>query len=115
MLNHIVIMGHFTADPELRESPSKVKYTKFTLACERDNKNGGEKKTDFIDCFAFRNTANFICNNFWKGSAATVEGRLQIREWENREGVSQRTAEIRVDNIYFGGSRKLPQDSAKEA
>ena len=108
MLNHITIMGRLTRDPELKYTQSQTPVTGFTLAVDRDfgGRDGGEKQTDFIDCVAWRQTAEFISKYFAKGSMAVVSGRLQIRDWTDREGGKRRSAEVVVDNIYFGESRR---------
>lgn len=108
MLNHIVIMGRLTRDPDLRYTQSQLPVVSFTLAVDRDfsGKDGGEKQTDFIDCVAWRSTAEFVNKYFTKGSMAAVSGRLQLRDWTDREGSKRRSAEVIVDNIYFGGSKK---------
>ena len=108
MLNHITIMGRLTRDPELRYTQSQTPVASFTLAVDRDygSRDGGEKQTDFIDCVAWRSTAEFVNKYFQKGSMAVVSGRLQIRDWTDREGGKRRSAEVVVDNIYFGESRR---------
>ena len=108
MLNHITIMGRLTRDPELRYTQSQTPVASFTLAVDRDfgNRDGGEKQTDFIDCVAWRSTAEFVSKYFAKGSMAVVSGRLQIRDWTDREGGKRRSAEVVVDNMYFGESRR---------
>lgn len=108
MLNHITIMGRLTRDPELRYTQSQTPVASFTLAVDRDygGRDGGEKQTDFIDCVAWRQTAEFVSKYFQKGSMAVVSGRLQIRDWTDREGGKRRSAEVVVDNVYFGESRR---------
>ena len=108
MLNHITIMGRLTRDPELGYTQSQTPVASFTLAVDRDfgSRDGGEKQTDFIDCVAWRSTAEFVSKYFQKGSMAVVSGRLQIRDWTDREGGKRRSAEVVVDNIYFGESRR---------
>lgn len=107
MLNHIEIMGRLVASPELKATPSGVKVTSFRVACDRDYSSSGEKQTDFIDCVAWRQTSEFICRNFTKGMPILVTGRLQVREYTDREGNKRRVAEINVDQAYFcGGERK---------
>jgi single-strand DNA-binding protein len=108
MLNHITIMGRLTRDPELRYTQSQTPVASFTLAVDRDfsSRDGGERQTDFIDCVAWRQTAEFVSKYFSKGSMAVVSGRLQIRDWTDREGGKRRSAEVVVDNIYFGESRR---------
>ena len=108
MLNHIVIMGRLTRDPELRRTTSGLAVTSFTVAVDRDfgkNENG-EKETDFIDCVAWRQTGEFVSKYFTKGSMAVVSGRLQIRSWTDKDGNKRRTAEVVVDNVYFGDSKR---------
>lgn len=108
MLNHIVLMGRLTHDVELRRTGSGVAVASFTIACDRDfsGKDGGEKETDFIDVVAWRNTAEFASKYFTKGRMAVVSGRLQIRNWTDKEGNKRRTAEVVADNVYFGDSKK---------
>ena len=103
MLNKIVVMGRLTRDPELRRTQSGLSVTSFSVACDRDFKSqSGEKETDFIDIVAWRTTAEFVCKYFSKGRMAVVEGRLQIRDWQDNNGNKRRSAEIVADNIYFG-------------
>ena len=107
MLNHISIMGRITKDIELRRTPTGVAVASFTLAVDRDFKEkNGEKETDFIDCVAWRNTAEFVEKYFAKGRMAIVAGRLQIRSWTDKDGNKRRTAEVIADNVYFGDSKK---------
>lgn len=115
MLNHIVIMGRLTRDPELRYTQSNIPVVSFSVAVDRDfaPKDGGEKQTDFIDCVAWRNTAEFVNKYMTKGSLIVVSGRLQIRPWEDKEGNKHRTAEIVADNVYFGESKR--RDAAPAA
>ena len=107
-LNHITIMGRLTKAPELRRTGSGVAVTSFTIACDRDiaNKETGERETDFIDCVAWRGTGEFVDKHFNKGSMAVVSGRLQIRNWTDKEGNKRRSAEVVADNVYFGESKK---------
>ena len=108
MLNHIVIMGRLTRDPELRRTGSGVAVASFSVAVDRDfgrNENG-EKETDFIDCVAGRNTAEFVSKYATKGRMVGVSGRLQIRSWTDKDGNKRRTAEVVADNVYFGDSRR---------
>nr|WP_326166792.1 single-stranded DNA-binding protein [uncultured Oscillibacter sp.] len=107
MLNKIIIMGRLTRDPELRRTQSGTAVTSFSIACDRDFKSqSGEKETDFIDVVAWRNTAEFVSKYFAKGRMAVVEGRLQIRDWTDREGGKRRSAEVVADNVYFGDSKR---------
>ena len=114
MLNHIVLMGRLTRDPELRRTGSGVAVASFTLAVDRDfAAQGAERETDFVDIVAWRNTAEFVSKYFTKGRMAIVSGRLQIRNWTDKDGGKRRTAEVVADNVYFGDSRRDAQaDSA---
>lgn len=107
MLNKIFIMGRLTRDPELRTTNSGTSVASFSLAVDRNYKGAdGEKETDFIDCVAWRSTAEFAAKYFTKGRMAVVEGRLQIRPWTDKEGNNRRSAEVIVDNMYFGDSKR---------
>ena len=108
MLNHITIMGRLVRDPEMRSTQSGVAVASFTLAVDRDfgGKDGGEKQTDFIDCTAWRHTAEFVSKYFTKGRMAVVSGRLQIDNYTDNDGNKRRSAKVIADNIYFGDSKK---------
>ena len=107
MLNRIILMGRLTRDPELRRTQSGAAVTSFSLAVDRDFKSqSGEKETDFLDVVAWRNTAEFVSKYFAKGRMAVVEGRLQLRDWTDRDGNKRRTAEVVADNVYFGDSKR---------
>ena len=108
MLNRIIVMGRLVRDPELRTTQSGVSVTSFTLAVDRDfkSRDSGEKSTDFIDVVAWRQTAEFVCKYFAKGRMAIAEGRLQIRDWKDRDGNNRRSAEVVADNVYFGDSKR---------
>ena len=107
MLNKVFIRGRLTRDPELRRTQSGTAATSFSLAVDRDYKSqSGEKETDFIDVVAWRSTAEFVAKYFTKGRMAVVEGRLQIREWKDKDGNNRRSAEVVADNIYFGDSKR---------
>ena len=111
MLNHIVLMGRLTRDPELRRTGSGVAVASFTLAVDRDYAaQGAEKETDFVDIVAWRNTAEFVSKYFTKGRMAVVTGRLQIRNWQDKEGNKRRSAEVVADNVYFGDSKRDSAD-----
>ena len=117
MLNRIILSGRLTRDPELRHTPSGTPVASFSLAVNRDfkDKATGETPVDFIDIVAWRHTGEFAANYFTKGSMAVVEGRLQIRDWTDREGNRRRTAEVVASNIYFGGSAKKKSAHAPAA
>ena len=107
MLNKIFIMGRLTRDPELRRTQSGTAVTSFTLAVDRDFKGqNGEKETDFLDVVAWRNTAEFVAKYFAKGRVAVVDGRLQIRDWTDKDGNKRSKAEVVADNVYFADSKK---------
>ena len=114
MLNHIVMMGRLTRDPELRHTQAGTAVASFTLAVDRDfkDKETGERKTDFIDCVAWRSTGEFVDKYFAKGRMAVVEGRLQLRDWTDKEGNKRRSAEVLVSSVYFGDSKPKEVDSA---
>ncbi|MBR5948245.1 MAG: single-stranded DNA-binding protein [Clostridia bacterium] len=114
MLNRITIMGRFVRDPELRRTPNGTPVTSFTLAVDRDfGPRDGEKTTDFIDCVAWRNTAEFVGKYFAKGRMAVVSGRLQIRDWTDKDGGKRRSAEVLVDSIYFADSKRAESSEAE--
>ena len=108
MLNHIVIMGRLTRDPELRRTGTGTAVASFSVAVDRDfgGRDGGEKETDFIDCVAWRQTGEFVSKYFTKGRMIVVSGRLQIRSWTDKDGNKRRTAEVVADNVYFGESKR---------
>ena len=116
MLNKILIMGRLTRDPELRRTGSGTAVTSFSLACDRDFKSqSGDKETDFIEVVAWKNTAEFVSKYFSKGRMAVVEGRLQIRDWTDKDGGKRRSAEVVADNVYFADSKRSESnDNQKE-
>lgn len=114
MLNRIIVMGRMTRDPELRRTNSGTAVASFTVAVDRDFKSqSGEKETDFIDVVAWRNTAEFVSKYFSKGRMAVVEGRLQLRDWTDKDGNKRRTAEIVADSVYFGDSKRDGGDTVQ--
>ena len=110
MLNKIFLMGRLTRDPELRRTQTGTPVASFSLAVDRDfkDKATGERSTDFIDVVAWRQTAEFVSRYFTKGRMAVVEGRLQIRDWTDKEGGKRRSAEVIADGIYFAGAKAAP-------
>ena len=116
MLNHIVLMGRLTRDPELRYTGSNIPVASFTVAVDRDFGRGenGERQTDFINVTAWRQTGEFVSKYFTKGSRIVVSGRLQIREYTDRDGNRRTAAEVVADNVYFGESRRR-DDSGESA
>lgn len=117
MLNKIVIMGRLTANPELRRTGSGTAVASFCVAVDRDfaPKDGGERKADFINCVAWRNTGEFISKHFTKGRMIVVDGRLEMREWTDKEGNKRISAEINVASAYFGDSKRDGDNSSPTA
>lgn len=103
MLNHTCIAGRLTKDPELRRTNNGTSVTSFTIAVDRDF---GDKETDFIECVAWKNTADFVSKYFTKGRMAIVSGRLQFRNWTDKDGNKRKVAEVVADQVYFGDSKK---------
>ena len=114
MLNKVFIMGRLTRDPELRRTQSGTAVASFALAVERDFKDNatGKRETDFIDVVAWRQAAEFVSRYFTKGRMAVVEGRLQIRDWTDKDGNKRRTAEIVTEQVYFGDSKRDENQTA---
>ena len=108
MLNHIVIMGRLVRDPELRRTGNGIAVASFRVAVDRDfaPKDGGERKADFIDCVAWRQTGEFISKYFSKGRMIIVDGRLEMRDWTDKDGTKRTSAEFVVANAYFGDSKR---------
>lgn len=116
MLNRCIIMGRLTRSPELRRTQSGKAVTSVTLAVDRDFKGqNGEKETDFIDIVAWGNTAEFLCNYFSKGRMAVAEGRLQIRDWTDKDCGKRRSAEIVAERVYFADSKRDQEAAAPQA
>lgn len=114
MLNKVIIMGRLTRDPELRRTQSGTAVTSFTMAVDRDFKSqSGEKETDFIDVVAWRNTGEFAAKYLAKGRMAAVEGRIQVRDWQDKDGNRRKSVEVVADNVYFADSKRdsKPQES----
>lgn len=114
MLNKVIIMGRLTWDPELRRTQSGTAVTSFTMAVDRDFKSqSGEKETDFIDVVAWRNTGEFAAKYLAKGRMAAVEGRIQVRDWQDKDGNRRKSVEVVADNVYFADSKRdsKPQDT----
>lgn len=107
MLNTAVLMGRLTADPELRHTPNDVPVTSFTLAVERSYvKSGTDRQTDFIDIVAWRTTAQFVCKYFHKGQLVAVQGSIQTRSYQDKEGNRRKGFEIVADNVYFAEPKR---------
>ena len=107
MLNHIVIMGRLGKDPELRRTQSGVAVATFNVAVDRDfkDKATGQRATDWITCVAWRSTAEFVEKYFSKGSQVLVAGRLQMRDWTDKDGNKRISAEVQAENVYFAGAK----------
>ena len=115
MLNKIILMGRLTRDPELRRTRSGTAVTSFSLAVDRDYKpQDGERETDFIDIVAWRGTGEFVSKYFTKGRMAVVEGRLQVRDWTDKDGNKRRSTEVVADNVYFGDSKRSESGTPAE-
>jgi single-strand DNA-binding protein len=112
-MNQIVLMGRLTRDPELRHTQSGTPVASFSLAVDRGyvSKENGERQTDFIDIVAWRSTAEFVSKYFTKGQMAAVTGRLQLRDWTDKDGNKRRSAEVVADNIYFTESKRSREAS----
>ena len=114
MLNKIILMGRLTWDPELRQTQSGTKVASFSLAVDRDFAGqDGKRETDFIDCVAWRGTGEFAAKYFTKGQMAAVEGRLQVRDWTDKDGAKRRSHEVIVDSLYFAGSKRQSEAQAE--
>ena len=108
MLNKIFLMGRLARDPELRRTQTGIPVASFRLAVDRDfkDKSTGERSTDWIDVVAWRATAEFVSRYFTKGRMAVVEGRLQMRDWTDKDGNKRTSAEVVADSIYFGDAKR---------
>lgn len=115
MMNHVTLMGRLTRDPELRRTQSGTAVVSFTVAVDRDfaDKNTGDRPTDFLDVVAWRGTAEFVSRYFVKGQMAAVEGRIQVRSWQDKDGSRRRATEIVAENVYFAGPRPAARDGQK--
>lgn len=112
MLNKVFLQGRLVADPELRHTQSGTAVATFRIAVDRDFKDRetGEKKTDFINIVAWRHTGEFVSRFFTKGRMALVEGRMQIREYTDREGIKRYATDVVAANVYFGDSKRDGDD-----
>lgn len=111
-LNVMIIQGRLVRDPKLRRTGNGTAVASFTVAVDRDyGTQDGDRKTDFVDCVAWKSTAEFASKYFQKGSLAVVKGRMQSRDWTDKSGGKRRSWEIQVDNLYFGGSKADNQSS----
>lgn len=116
MLNTAILQGRFTSTPELKTTANGTPVTSFTLAIPRDYKGkDGQEVTDFIDCVAWRQTAEFAAKYFEKGSAAIVKGSIEVRSYEDKNGNKRKATEIKVDNLYFCETKKRDSNGAVNA
>lgn len=116
MLNVVALMGCLTADPELRTTPAGVSVTSFTIAVDRSFvKQGEERQADFINCVAWRGTADFIAKYFQKGSLIAVDGSIQTRRYQDKDGHNRTAFEVVVDNAHFAGSKEKAEKPAQSA
>ena len=105
MLNHVILQGRLTKDPKLRQTQNGVSVTTFTLAVERGFKSNGQKETDFINCSAWRQTAEFLSRYFGKGRMVLLEGRIEVRAYQDKEGNKRTAWDVVADRVYFGDSK----------
>ena len=115
MLNHVILQGRLTREPELRQITQEAVALNFSIAVDRDyvDRVSGERETDFIDCVAYRSTAEFIARYFPKGAMIVVVGRLTVRNWRDKDGFKRRTTEVRVETAYFGEAKRRDQTSER--
>ena len=107
MLNHVVVMGRLTKDPELKRTANGTPVTSFPIAVERDYRDqSGNRETDFFEIVAWKQAAEFVSKNFHKGKMAVIEGKLQAREWTDKNGNKKKSIEIIADHFYFADSKK---------
>ena len=107
MLNTVILMGRMTADPELKKTPSGVSVTSFSIAVQRSYvKQGEERQSDFIECVAWRNTADFICKYFRKGQMIAVQGSIQTRSYQDKQGNKRKAVEVYIDKANFCGDKQ---------
>lgn len=115
MLNKVILMGRFAADPELRHTQSGTPVCSFRLAVERDFKDkDGSRQTDWLDCVAWKGTAEFISRYFSKGRMAVVDGRLQTRSYEDKNGSKRKAVEVVADSVYFADSKRTESANPTE-
>ena len=117
MLNKAIIMGRLTRDPEVKQTQSGLSVCSFSVAVDRDivDKSTNQRETDFINVTAWRTTADFIGKYFTKGSSIVVEGRIQVRNYTDKDNNKRTATEIVANSVYFGGSKKKDGDSNNAA
>jgi single-strand DNA-binding protein len=108
LLNKIFLQGRLVADPELRHTQSGIPMASFRIAVDRDfkDRNTGERKADFINVVAWRQTAEFVSRFLSKGRLVIVEGKLQTRDYNDKDGNRRYATEVVADNVYFGDSKR---------
>ena len=107
MLNKVILMGRFTRDPELRSTPQGISTCSFSIAVDRNFVRAGEeRKADFINCVAWRQTAEFISKYFRKGSMVALEGSIQTRTWDDQDGKKRYATDVVVSQVYFAESKR---------
>lgn len=99
--NNVTLIGRFTADPEMKTTPSGAKVVNFSLARNRPKDKNGETEADFFDCVAWSGTAELICQHFVRGNKIGIGGELRTRTWEDKNGLKRKTVEILVNGIEF--------------
>lgn len=110
MLNKVILMGRFTRDPELRSTPQGISTCSFSIAVDRNFvRPGEERKADFINCVAWRQTAEFISKYFRKGSMVALEGSIQTRSWDDQDGKKRYATDVVVNQVYFAESKRDSQ------
>ena len=107
MLNRVILMGRLTADPELRKTASDLSVTSFTLAVDRNYGKGADRQTDFINCVAWRQTAEFISRYFSKGKLMALEGSIQVRNYVDKNDNKRQAVEVLVDQAFFAEAKEL--------
>ena len=115
MLNKVILMGRFTRDPELRSTPQGISTCSFSIAVDRNFVRAGEeRKADFINCVAWRQTAEFISKYFKKGSMVALEGSLQTRSWDDQDGKKRYATDVVVSQVYFAESKRDSQGAPSD-
>jgi single-strand DNA-binding protein len=112
MLNRVILMGRLTADPDLKQTPNGISVCSFSIAVDRNHSSGGERQTDFIDVVTWRKTAEFVNQYFHKGSMIIVEGSIQARTYQDKNGNKRKAVEVVADNVQFGESKNSAQGNA---
>lgn len=106
-MNKAIIMGRLAGDPELKQTGNGISVTRFTVAVDRPYSKGSDRQTDWVDIVAWRNTAEFLCKYFQKGSPIIIEGSIQTKSWE-KDGQKHKSVEVNADNVMF-----VPREKAK--